>query len=619
MRDVIDRLLRALRRRPSPSRAPLDEAAPQPLTGTVAVAVAHHHKGQIAEAEACYREILAVEPSNVDVIRLSGIAKVQQGKLEEAARLFEKALQIRPDDPDLLNNLGATLKDCGEIDQAETCFRHALSANPEHCEATLNLGMLLIRRKRFEAAEDCLRRALEIRPESATPYSALGALCQQRGQLHEAEAWLREALEHAPDLAEAAANLGDVLQGLDQLDEAESWCRRALDLNPNLANALNTLGTIYRKRNLLDAAKVSYQKALLVNPHYAPASVNLGILALTCGPLDEAESYFRDAIALDPQNAIACYNLATTRLLCGDYAEGLSLYEYRFDAFVREFSASRGLHEIFPANSRWTGEPLAERHILIWMEQGLGDTLMMMRYLPLLKQRGAGKVTICCDAPLLRLMRTLPGVDAALPMDDPPRSRDIDVHCPIMSLPLMFGSRLDALSREAPYLNVPAALVERWHSRLAATRGLRVGLVWAGSKSLRDDAQRSLELRQFECLSEIPGVSLFSLQKGEAADQLRGWHAGDIIDWMEECSDLMDTAAFVANLDLVISVDTAVAHLAGALGKPVWLLNRYGSEWRWGLEGEDTPWYPTMRIFRQVERGDWSKVIDRIATCLRSA
>lgn len=267
---------------------------------------------------------------------------------------------------------------------------------------------------------------------------------------------------------------------------------------------------------------------------------------------------------------------------------------------------------------RWRGEPLHGRSLLIWTEQGLGDSLMTMRYLPRLKQLGTARLAVCCEEPLVRIMRAMLEVDQVFAdtgvIGTEPR---FDLQCPMMSLPLRMATRIETIPREVPYVRVTPELQQRWSARVAALPGLRVGLVWAGGRKTTADPLRSVALAAFAPVLATPGCTFVSLQKGDAAAQLQP-DARGIRDFMDLCGDLMDTAALVANLDLVISVDTSIAHLAGALGKPVWLLNRMGSEWRWLLDRDDSPWYPTMTIFRQ-ERRDWDAVMRRGAAALKAA
>ena len=266
---------------------------------------------------------------------------------------------------------------------------------------------------------------------------------------------------------------------------------------------------------------------------------------------------------------------------------------------------------------RWHGEDGAGKALLVWTDQGFGDMLMFMRYLRLLKRRGFAKLIVQCETPLVRIVRTLSGVDEVVSREAPVPFGHFDLHCPMSSLPLAFATRLDSIPREVPYLSVPGAMTEEWARRLEGVGPLRVGLVWAGRREFPKDALRSIRLERFAPLFQIGGAAFVSRQKGDEAAQRThtGW---PIRDWMDECDDLLDTAALMEQLDLVIGVDTGIVHLAAALGRPTWLLNRFESEWRWMLDREDCAWYPTLRIFRQREPGAWDEVLRRVADALGS-
>ncbi len=471
---------------------------------------------------------------------------------------------------------------------------------------------MLQQRGKLGAAEEAYRQALAFRPRYAEALCGLGNVFRARGELRGAESCFLQALDARPELAEAACNLGDVLQASGRFDEAETYCRQALALRPDYPDALTNLAAVCKRLGRLDEAEAHCRQALALDPSHARAYGTLGTIANERGRLDEAEAHYRKALTLTPGERAGPFNLGALRLLRGDYREGLELYESRFETFVvGDLAGSTGLFRSLGQVPRWRGESLAGRRLLVWTEQGLGDSLMVMRFFAQLGERGAGKVIVRCESPLQRVMAAMPGVDRTTTETEPVPFGEFDLHCPIMSLPLLFDARPDSLPNNVPYLSVPGPLRQHWRNRVSAIGKPTVGLAWAGSRSLRDDARRSIPLRRFSSLLGIGGIQLISLQKGDAAEQLRdcGW---EVPDWMDECADFLDTAALVVNLDLVIAVDTAVAHLAGALGRPVWLLNRFESEWRWGLGREDSPWYPTMRILRQPVPRDWDSVIAQV-------
>jgi len=433
------------------------------------------------------------------------------------------------------------------------------------------------------------------------------------GDATRAEQCYRRAVAEDPASAAAHVALGFALLGRGELDEAKEALARAAALAPDDADSHFLLGGIARRRFAADEAVACFRRALRAKPDFPEAQLELGVTLRSQRKLDEALACFDAALALQPNNAAAQLNKALVLLMRGKFDQGLPLFESRLRAEPTEQVAQWVARlAAQPQLSRWRGEPLAGGRLLVWIEEGAGDCLMVMRYLPLLAAKGVRELVVLADPVLARVLQTLPGVSrvatsvAHVPLDA------FDVHCPIMSLPHCFGTHAGTIPRAIPYLAVPKPLQERWAQKLAAITRPRVGLVWAGGAKYARDTLRSLSLAQFAPLLAVSGPSFVSLQKDAAASELRALHV-PLFDPMGECADYLDTAAVVANLDLVISVDTSVAHLAGALGKPVWLLNRFESEWRWQLGREDSDWYPTMRIFTQPAFGDWTSVVRRVA------
>jgi len=507
--------------------------------------------------------------------------------------------------------LGSAHLQAGRLSEAEAIFARLLASDPDNLSLLETLGRICHQAGKFEQAGALFERAVRTHPSDAAVRFNIGVALEERGRLEEALRRYRQALGLDPAMASAHLNLGVVLHKLDRLDEAAVCFRRTLALAPRDAHAYNNLGLTQRRLGRLEEALASHRRAVELAPENASAHNNLGTILQDLGQAGEAEACFRDAWRIKPDLYTAQWNLATLLLSRGAMQEGFTLYERRFHggdeaSFGR---ARRRLLEL-ATTPRWMGEHLRGRRLLIWAEQGLGDAIMMLRYLPLLKPKGAGAVILSCWASLVKLSAVQAVATRVIEEGTPLAPGDFDCHCPIMSLPFLFATRLETIPNAVPYLSVPAALSERWRRRLAALPGLKVGLAWAGSRALRDDRLRSIAFPLLAPLLGIPGVQMVSLQKdgGKAHPALQ--------DWIGECDDLLDTAALIQQLDLIISVDTAVAHLAGALGRPVWLLNRRDGDWRWMLDREDSPWYPTMRIFRQPRRGDWDSVISRVADAL---
>lgn len=569
MSQLIGKLLTILRR--SSKHSPL-------LAQELQDAISRHQSGRLDEAEVLYRRILSADAKNPDALHLLGVIAQQRGNSSQALELISKSVKLKPDQHVALNNQGVAYRALGRQGDAAAAFHKALALKSDYAEAYNNLGITYQLQAQVGKAEEAFRAALEIRP----------------------------------GYAEALTNLGNILHEQGRLEEAGACHRQAITLNPLLAVAFYNLGMVLKQQLKPKEAEQCYRKTLELAPHHAGAYNNLGTLFEEHGDLAQALACYEKAVNLDPSDATSMWNLAVLSLLTGNYEKGWRYHEQRFAYFRMSATESALLNNRLNAFQRWTGEPISGKRLLVWTEQGLGDNLMVMRFLPLLKAKGTGTVIVYCAAPLVRLINALPGVDRVISTDKAPPLGLFDFHCPMMSLPFIFNTRLDSIPDQVPYLSISESLVRNWENRIGHIRKVKVGLAWAGNSALRDDSKRSIPLRQFEPLLGIAGVQLISLQKGTEAQTLAGLH-WDILDFMDECHDLMDTAALVFNLDLVISVDTAVAHLAGALSKPVWLLNRYSSEWRWGLQREDSPWYPSMRIFRQTASLEWDSVIQRVA------
>lgn len=567
--------------------------------------------GRVTDMERVLRTVVGLDPADDSALNALGAALCSQGRMDEAIPCFKAAIDVNPSNAQALNNLANVCNDRGELASAESLYRRALDVKDDFPEAWNNLGVVQQNRGEFDRAERSFQRAVALAPRFADAHVNLGAALQRRGRFEEAECAYREALDLQPDLPVAHSNLGDLLQIGGNLELAEAHCRRALELRHDFADPWNNLATIHRRRGELALAEDACHRALAIRESHIGALNNLGAILRERQEFAAAERTFRRALSVAPDDPVTRYNLGVLLLLSGDYRDGFELYESRLEAFA----PSSGYGESAPVRcARWHGEPLLGKSLLVWTEQGLGDSLMAMRYLPLLMEKGVREVAVYCPPELARLVEEM-GIGAVIAHGKDPMLPDTDFHCPIMSLPRAFGTTLESVPAQTPYFKVSDAMRSFWKDRLGEGAKPWVGVVWAGSSTLRDDARRSIPLATFAPILECEAVECISLQKGERANDWtqRGLGGGDHID---SCADLMDTAALIENLDLVISVDTAVAHLAGALGKRVWLLDRYGSEWRWGKDGDSTPWYPTMRIFRQGATGDWRPAIAAISSAL---
>jgi TPR repeat/Tetratricopeptide repeat len=387
--------------------------------------------------------------------------------------------------------------------------------------------------------------------------------------------------------------------------EALVACEHASRIQPNNAQVINSRGIVLHKAARFSEAIASFDKAVSLNPRYADAHINRGLSMRETGRLDEAIASFERAIQLDPDSPEGHYNRGLTYLLLGDLVQGWAEYEWRWKAKVVTTT-----HHL--SQPRWDGGDIASKRLLLHAEQGFGDAIQMARFVPLLSRR-CRRIILECPPSLFRIFGSLDANVELVRLGDP--LPEFDVHCPMMSLPFALRTTLETIPAKTPYLRANSEMVDRWSSRiLNGSKKMRVGLVWAGRPELKHDHNRSLRLEQFGPLFKIDNLQLYSLQKGPAADQIHSLsHQTTLIDHTSELNDFADTAALIENLDLVISVDTAVAHLAGAMGKATWILLSYVPDWRWLLNREDTPWYPTMRLLRQSTSGNWDELFNRVA------
>lgn len=654
---------------------------PEPIAQDLAQALAAHRAGRWSEAEQGYRRVLAAEPRHADALHLVGRVLDQRGLRQEAEHSVRQALAVR-EEPAFLCTLGRFLRDSGRTAEAETCYLRAVELDSGHAAAHLALGNLYRATLRPAQAEAAYRRALEIDPRCAPYHNNLGVLLKDSRRAEEAEAAYRQALALKPDYVEAWNNLGNLLMAGERLQDAEDAYRKAIELKPDYAQAYanlgvlltqagrpqeaedilrrglsvsaghaqswNSLAELLREQGRTAEAEAAYQRTIALNPHNAAAHNHLGILlahawrvpeaeaaydeALRLMPgysdalnnlgalyqvtnrREQAEAAFRQALLATPPPPAARLNLASLLLASGRLEEGWPLYEARLDPRLPE-PRQDAPQLPFPC---WNGEPLAGKSLVVWTEQGFGDSIQVARYGVVLKAMGVRRLTFVCLPSLKVLLQTAAGFDAVL--TDGANFPDHDYWVFALSLPLHLGTRLDNIPASLPYLHAGPARVARWKP-LLPQRGFKVGLVWKGAKDHRNDLNRSLpSLASLAPLWEVPEVSFVSLQKRQGEQEAMAPPPGQpLLALGHDMKDFADTAAIVSELDLVICVDTAVAHLAGALGKPVWvLLPAWGTDWRWLQDRGDSPWYPgVMRLFRQKTPGDWSATVMEVAQALQ--
>ncbi|MFQ5962995.1 MAG: tetratricopeptide repeat protein [Candidatus Scalinduaceae bacterium] len=455
------------------------------------------------------------------------------------------------------------------------------------------------------AAAQLYQKILDKQPGNIDAIFLLGTLNLQQGNLETATIFLRKAIELKPDHVVAYNNLGTVLQKQRKLDEAVLSFNQAITLKPDYADAYYNLGNAFIEQGKLDEAVNSYRNAISHNPGDAEMYYNLGNVLKEQGKLDEAVGNYRQAIKHKPDFADAHMNMSVALLLAGKLEEGWPEYEWRL---CTKDDAPKNFKQ-----PQWDGSPLNGQHILVHAEQGFGDTIHFVRYLPMVKAQG-GYVLFECQRGLSKLLENCAGIDEIVERTpDKETTNQFDVHVPLLSLPGIFGTTLDTIPSDIPYITVDPKLVDQWHMRLDHNNDFKIGIVWAGSPKHKKDRYRSCSLADFVPLFNIPDLSFYGLQKGPASvDTLDPPKWVKLTNLGDELNDFADTAAVIANLELVISVDTAVAHLAGAIGKPVWNLLHSAPDWRWLLNRDDSSWYPSMRLFRQTQFYDWIGVFERV-------
>jgi tetratricopeptide (TPR) repeat protein len=531
--------------------------------------------------------------------------------LNDAREVYLRVIKAAPDDPSTApayDGIAAVLQDQGHIDGAVAASRKAveLRRNPD---AAYALGDQLERHGRADDAIEMFRLAAALRPGFAEAHARLGAIWVKQKKFDEAISNYRTAIDAKPDLAEAHCNLAHALHLSGDENSAVASAKRAIELKPELAEAHNVLGVLWKARRRPADALAEFIRAAQLRPHYAEACNNAGSVLELLGRPAEATRFYDNAITFQPDTVQFHVNLALNQLLLGNYPVGWAENEWR----RREPNSPAG--RMFPA-PEWDGSPLNGRTIFLHAEQGMGDSVHFARYIPLVREHaGAGRIIVEVQPSLANLVcHGIRGVDEVVPQGQVPATL-FDVHKPLLSLPLVFGTTVETIPNQ-PYLTPDPAKVAAWAAKLPPRDGkLRVGLTWSGNPRHKNDRNRSCPAAQLEPLGSVEGVSYISLRKGAAVQDppasLR------LIDLTEQLEDFADTAALMANLDMVVSVDTAVAHLAGAMGLRGWVMLPYVADWRWLIAREDSPWYPSLKLFRQTTAGDWTNVVERVRAALR--
>ena len=540
------------------------------------------------------------------------LAFINQGRLQEAEAIYKKLIQQGAGDHLVFGNLGAICIMQGRHQEAATFLKQALTLKPDFPDVLANLGYVSQQQGDVQDAINFCRKALAVKPNTPEALCTLGKALQKQGDLNAAIDAYRKALALKPKYCDALFNLGDALQQHDNLGAAIDAYRKALALKPNAPGILNNLGAALGKQDDLDAAVDAYQKALALKPKYPEALSNLGYVLTKQGRLDAAVASHRKAISLNPDFSFCHFNLALALLLAGNYDGGWKEYNWRFAEKIRPHA--------HPKLEEWNGSNHTPgEQLTVISEQGMGDTLQFMRYIPYLKTMG---VDACfCAQPNLRALIQTSGITTRLYDFNEANALTTGKWIPLLSLPAHLNVKPDNPVTNKPYIKAAKQQILHWKQKLALEKRPIIGINWQGSQ-LGTKLGRSLPLATFAPILEKTDASLLSLQKGDGSEQMADcpFHHRFVAcqEEINQTWDFLETAAMVANCDLIITSDTALAHLAGGMGQPTWLLLKKVPDWRWGMEGDTTFWYPSMRLFRQRERGNWPEVVERVARALEA-
>ena len=540
-----------------------------------------------------------------------GTARLTQQRFHEAEASLRHALGIAPGDPEIHMRLALALRMLGKLDEAIGSLRVALLLRPTYPQAQANLGLFLLQRGRVDEAAASLRQAIALEPRLGEAHFALGQILRSQGDADGALASLRMALETLANPTLAYNTLVGMLTGHRHLGDLVAVERLMASRQPTAAAPQLRLARALARAGLLDEAVAAAEASQALQPGSADAIATIAGIRYVQGRTDEARAAFGAVLALSPGEPVARTTLAMMQLADGDFAAGLAGFEARFD--LPQLAAFRTQGTRLPPLSAGS---VSGKRVLLAAEQGQGDTLQFVRYARLLAERGA-TVLLEVQAPLVRLMEAMPGIAGVSAQGSPPPQADFS--CPMMSLALAFDTRVDSIPAAVPYIAVPADRREAWRARLGAptTGRRRIGLCWSGNPGFSADRFRSIELALLQPLLADPRLAVHLVQTDiRDGDDAVVATAPGVVDLRRELRDFADTAAVIEQLDLVISVDTAVAHLAGALGRPVWILLPYGADWRWLQDRNDSPWYPTARLFRQTTMGDWTPVLAAVHAAL---
>jgi tetratricopeptide (TPR) repeat protein len=578
-----------------------------PAADELSLALNHYNAREFAEAERICRQILEREPANARVLYLCAAAVAQMRRLNDSIDLLRRTTAADATFTDAWDDLARLYDATRRFAEAAECLQRVAESKPSDVGVLIRWSSALLNADRPAAAQSVADRAVKLQPDSPEAHFNLACALEHQSRLDDAIAEYRKVVALRPGFVMGHVNLGAALHQQGHLEAAEEALAHALKADPNSALALSNRAMILAELDRLDESEPMARRAVELQPGNSTFATNLATVLGRLHRYDEAVPIAERATQLDPANHFAHTAAGMLLLTVGRWREAWPHWEQR----------THGWDAQPTGRATWDGSSLNGRSIVVRAEQGFGDTIQCLRFVPLLKsERGAGRVMIECQRPLKELLMTVPGVDEVHVKQESTAPAETEVW--VMSLPRWFDATPESIPGSVPFLTADAARVERLRPKVATTTGLKVGFVWAGSPTYRADRARSCPIDELKPLAQLPGVTCFSLQRG-AAQQRDATAAKELglIDLAAEFRDITDLAAGISLLDLLITVDTSAAHLAGAMARPVWTMLSDMADWRYRAQAERTAWYPTMHLFRQSSPGDWAGVIARVADSLR--
>ena len=577
------------------------------------LAVVFQAAGDVEQLIKTYQQSLLLE-NNAEIHYKVANLLQSAGRLDEAVNHYRQALLMIPDAVNVLNNLGVAFQTQEKFTEAMACFQRIIALKPEFIEAYNNLGIIFQTQKRLEEAVASYQRAISLNPDYVEAHYNLGNSLNLQGHHEQAIGSYQKALLINPDYADAYYGLGNVFEQLEELDQSVASYEKALRINSDFLRARNNLGAVLLKQLKFEQAMACFQHILAKNPKLADAYYNLAEILKNKGDLKAAIDNYEKAIELDPDYSEAHYRLGMLLLRLGRFKQGWQHCEARYSPNIKDRNT---IVPKFPF-PQWQGQLLAGKSLVIWCEQGLGDEIQFCRYVSLLKSQGARDITWVCKMPLKPLLKTLKGVDKVLSREEAVNIGLYDYWTLPLSTPLHCNTTLDNIPATVPYLYANPTQVEMIAKELGSISEFKVGICWKGSAGHKGDATRSPGISCFKPLFELSGVRFFTLQPDTREEFILNAGTSGVDRGHEINKDSFEeAAALIMNLDLVICCDTSIGHLAGALGKTVWIVVTSVADWRWMDDREDSPWYPTGRLFRQIEQGNWAEVFQRIEKQLK--